>query len=62
SIPYALQWGRGIEKTLGERFVKMYVSDITVDMGEKGKSALEVLFKKGHEKGLIAQAPRLDLV
>ncbi len=62
SIPYALQWGRGIEKTLGERFVKMYVSDLTVDMGEKGKSALELLFRKGHEKGLIAETPRLDLV
>ena len=37
SIPYALQWGRGINQQLGEKFVKMYVSELTVDMGEKGK-------------------------
>jgi 1,4-dihydroxy-6-naphthoate synthase len=53
SIPYALQWGRGIDKKLGERFVKMYVSDLTIDMGEKGKRALERLFEMGVQKKLI---------
>jgi 1,4-dihydroxy-6-naphthoate synthase len=62
SIPYALRWGRGIDQQLGERFVKMYVSDLTIDMGEKGKSALELLFRRGHEKGLLGQAPPVDLV
>src|SRR5262249_15685992 len=52
SIPYALKWGRGIDRTLGEKFVKMYVSDLTIDMGERGRRALELLFKKGAEKGL----------
>ena len=42
SIPYSLQWGRGINQQLGEKFVKMYVSELTVDMGEKGKMALEL--------------------
>jgi len=37
SIPYALKWGRGINTSLGERFVKMYVSALTIDMGENGK-------------------------
>jgi 1,4-dihydroxy-6-naphthoate synthase len=62
SIPYALQWGRGIDARLGERFVKMYVSELTIDMGEKGKQALEVLFQKAFEKGLIPVLPVIDLV
>jgi 1,4-dihydroxy-6-naphthoate synthase len=62
SIPYAMQWGRGIDYKLGEKFVKMYVSELTIDMGEKGKKALELLFKKGFEKGLIRNAPTVDLV
>lgn len=61
SIPYAMQWGRGIDYTLGEKFVKMYVSDLTIDMGEKGKQALELLFKRGFEKGLIPNSPELVL-
>lgn len=62
AIPYALQWGRGIDSTLGEKFVKMYVSQLTVDMGESGKKALEYLFTKGHEKGLIPKVPDVRLV
>lgn len=61
SIPYAMQWGRGIDYTLGEKFVKMYVSELTIDMGEKGKRALETLFEKANEKGLTPQVPAIDL-
>jgi 1,4-dihydroxy-6-naphthoate synthase len=62
SIPYALQWGRGIDRGLGERFVKMYVSDLTVDMGEKGKLALEALYGMAFDKGLIPLKPSVKLV
>jgi 1,4-dihydroxy-6-naphthoate synthase len=61
AIPYALKWGRGIDKSLGERFVKMYVSDLTVDMGEKGKRALTRLFRLGAGKGLLPSVPELAL-
>ena len=61
SIPYALKWGRGIGRELGEKFVKMYVSELTIDMGEKGKQALELLFKLGHEKGLVPPLPEIQL-
>jgi 1,4-dihydroxy-6-naphthoate synthase len=61
SIPYALQWGRGISTKLGEKFVKMYVSQLTIDMGEKGKQALELLFERGARKGLIPKVPPVVL-
>ena len=61
SIPYALQWGRGIDRKLGEKFVKMYVSDLTIDMGVKGKQALDVLYAKAREKGLIPGVPEIVL-
>ncbi len=62
SIPYAMQWGRGIDEKLGEKFVKMYVSELTIDMGERGKRALELLFEKGFEKGLVTQIPEVRLL
>lgn len=62
SIPYAMQWGRGIDHTLGEKFVKMYVSELTIDMGEKGRKALELLYARGAEKGLLPAMPELTLV
>ena len=61
SIPYAMQWGRGIDYALGEKFVKMYVSELTIDMGEKGKRALELLFEMGNHKKLIPIVGKFDL-
>ncbi len=62
SVPYALKYGRGIDRALGERFVKMYVSELTVDMGERGKKALELLFDLGAQKGIIPALPPIELV
>ena len=39
----------------------MYVSELTIDMGEKGKQALEYLFRSAHERGLIARVPGIAL-
>jgi 1,4-dihydroxy-6-naphthoate synthase len=61
AIPYALQYGRGINTQLGERFVKMYVSELTIDMGERGKRALETLFRLGAERGMIDPVGSLEL-
>ena len=62
SIPYAMKWGRGIDSGLGEKFVKMYVSDLTVDMGEKGKRALDLLFQIAADRGLLPRVGIIDLV
>jgi 1,4-dihydroxy-6-naphthoate synthase len=61
AIPYALQYGRGIDYKLGERFVKMYVSELTIDMGESGLKALQLLYRLGEERGAIPTIPSLDL-
>ncbi len=62
SIPYAMKWGRGIDYKLGEKFVKMYVSELTIDMGEAGEKALGLLFEKAAAKNLIPRIPELMLV
>jgi 1,4-dihydroxy-6-naphthoate synthase len=61
SIPYALKWGRGIDRKLGEKFVKMYVSALTIDMGDAGKKALEILFQRAYQKRLISHIPKIVL-
>lgn len=62
ALTYALQFGRGLERELGRRFVKMYVSELTRDMGEPGRKALETLYRKGREAGVIDDAPKVELV
>lgn len=62
AIPYAMRWGRGIDYALGEKFVKMYVSDLTIDMGGKGLRGLEMLFARAAEKGVVREVPEIALV
>ena len=57
SIPYALKYGRGIDESLGSKFVKMYVNELTINMGERGRRGLETLFALAAERNL---APRMQ--
>ncbi len=61
AIQYALKYGRGIEKCLGEQFVKMYVNDLTIDMGIRGRTALDKLFELANELNLISSIPEIKL-
>jgi 1,4-dihydroxy-6-naphthoate synthase len=62
SIPYAMQWGRGIDNELGGKFVKMYVNDVTYDMGDRGRKALEHLFALGEKSGIIPKVGEFELI
>lgn len=62
AVTYALNFGRGLDFELGEKFIKMYVNELTIDMGEDGKKALELLYQKAYEKNLITQKVDFELV
>ncbi len=62
ALTYALQFGRGLQRELGRRFVKMYVSDLTKDMGEPGERALEELFSRAQAAGMVRKAPPIELI
>ncbi len=40
----------------------MYVNEDTIDMGEEGRRALETLYQRAYERGLIDAVPPLDIV
>jgi len=62
ALSYALEFGRGLERELGRRFVKMYVSELTKDMGESGEKALRELFARAAAAGVIPAAPDFELI
>jgi len=53
AIDYAMQYDRGEKRDLISKFIKMYVNDITIDMGTKGKMAIELMLKMAGKKRLI---------
>jgi len=58
ALDYAMQYSRGQPRDLIEKFVRMYVNDITIEMGILGESSIRDFFKFGIEKGLV---PEFDL-
>jgi 1,4-dihydroxy-6-naphthoate synthase len=55
AVEYALQFGRGLDRAKTDRFVGMYVNDLTLAYGERGRRGLERLMNDAFEKGLIPQ-------
>ena len=53
AIEYAMQYSRGKERSLIEKFVKMYVNKVTVNMGDPGEKAIREMFRMAKEKGLV---------
>jgi 1,4-dihydroxy-6-naphthoate synthase len=53
ALEYALRYARGLDPTLADRFVGMYVNDWTVDYGPKGREAVRTLLTRGAEAGLV---------
>ena len=53
ALNYAMQFGRDMDRRLADQFVGMYVNDLTLDYGERGRAAVKRLLALGHERGLI---------
>ncbi len=55
AVEYALQFGRGLDRAKTDTFVGMYVNDLTLAYGERGRLGLERLLSEAYERGLIPQ-------
>ena len=53
AVTYALQFGRGLDQARIDTFVGMYVNQLTLDYGERGREAVRRFMGEAHEKGLI---------
>ena len=53
ALEYAMQFGRGQPKETIKKFVKMYVNNLTLDMGHEGKKALEKMFEMARERKIV---------
>lgn len=62
AVDYALKFGRGLSKPLGDRFVGMYVNDDTLNMGDDCEKALNLLFDKGYRAGIFPAPTRVDIL
>jgi 1,4-dihydroxy-6-naphthoate synthase len=60
AVEYALQFGRGLDRARTDRFVGMYVNDLTLAYGDRGRRGLERLMNDAFERGLIPSRVRVE--
>jgi 1,4-dihydroxy-6-naphthoate synthase len=62
ALEYALQFGRGIDAAVADRFISMYVNELTRDYGQEGRSAVSELLRRGEAIGAFPGPVRVDWV
>ena len=62
ALDHALGYARGMDRGLADRFVGMYVNDLTLDYGPRGRQAVELFLRRGHEAGVIPKPTALEFV
>ena len=62
AVEYAQQFGRGLDRSRTDRFVGMYVNDLTLDYGPRGRAGLERLYADAYDRGLIPSRMAVEFV
>ena len=62
ALQYALEFARGMDPAVADRFVGMWVNEMTVDCGERGRRAVQELLDRGHAAGIIPRRVAVDFV
>lgn len=62
ALDHAMRYARGLERERADTFVGMYVNDLTLDYGEKGREAVKRLLDRGATAGIIPHRVTVEFV
>jgi 1,4-dihydroxy-6-naphthoate synthase len=62
ALTYAMQFARDMPQELADRFVAMWVNDLTLDYGERGKDSVRRLLDEGYKAGVIPHRVEIEFV
>jgi 1,4-dihydroxy-6-naphthoate synthase len=60
ALDYALQYGRGLDRHAADRFVGMYVNELTLAYGDRGRKAVDLFFSEAYEKGVLSEPVKVE--
>jgi 1,4-dihydroxy-6-naphthoate synthase len=60
ALAYAMQFGRGLDRGRTDRFVGMYVNELTLDYGDRGRAAVHRLLTEAEQRGLVPGPVRIE--
>jgi 1,4-dihydroxy-6-naphthoate synthase len=59
---YALEFARDLDREDAERFIAMYVNELTCDYGDEGRKAVEELLRRAEATGAYEHPVRVEFV
>jgi 1,4-dihydroxy-6-naphthoate synthase len=62
ALDYALRFGRGIDAAVADRFVGMYVNELTQDYGDEGRKAVSELLRRGEAIDAFRRPVQIDFI
>jgi 1,4-dihydroxy-6-naphthoate synthase len=62
ALDYAMQFARDMDPALADRFVSMWVNELTLDYTEKGREAVRRLLREGFDHGIIPNGVQVEFV
>ena len=62
AMAYAMEFSRGLEPHLADRFVGMYVNELTEDYGDEGRQAVRELLQRAEKLGTFPAPVRVEFV
>lgn len=62
ALSYAMQFARDMSPELADRFVAMWVNNLTLDYGERGREGVRRLLQEGYEKGIIPHKVEVEFI
>ena len=62
ALAYAMQFARDMDEELADRFVGMWVNQLTLDYTERGRRAVQLLLDEGFERGVIPRRVEAEFV
>lgn len=62
ALAYAMQFARDMPPELADRFVAMWVNNLTLDYGDRGREGVRRLLAEGYEKGIIKNKVEVEFV
>lgn len=61
-VRHSLPLGRGLDEARADKFIGMYVNELTVDYGERGRAGIREFLGRAHHQGLIPEPVELEFV
>ncbi|HYN86703.1 MAG TPA: MqnA/MqnD/SBP family protein [Pyrinomonadaceae bacterium] len=62
ALAYAMRFARDMDVETADRFVGMWVNQLTLDYTERGRRAVQLLLDEGFERGVIPRRVEADFV